>query len=75
MFKDDGMSRDYLKGLDITGPPTIPRHFIVRKGGVGDVIVASDSEDEAEDLNRARVNESSDDSDKVEKRVGQFGDN
>ena len=66
-----------MKGLDITGPPSIPRQFIVKKGGRGDVIVASDSEDEeeADNLNLARVIKSSDDSEEGEKAVGQFGDN
>ena len=76
VFKD-GRSREYMKGLDITGPPSIPRQFIVKKGGRGDVIVASDSEDEeeADNLNLARVIKSSDDSEEGEKAVGQFGDN
>ena len=76
VFKD-GRSREYMKGLDISGPPSIPRQFIGKKGGMGDVIVASDSEDEeeADDLNLARVNRSSDDSEEEEKAVGQYGDN
>ena len=76
VFKD-GRSREYMKGLDITGPPSIPRQFIVKKGGMGDVIVASDSEDEeeADNLNLARVIKSSDDSEEGEKAVGHFGDN
>ena len=78
VFKD-GRSREYMKGLDITGPPSIPRQFIVKKGGRGDVIVASDSEDEeeeeADNLNLARVIKSSDDSEEGEKAVGHFGDN
>ena len=63
----------YIKGLDVSGPPTIPKQFKIKPGGRSDVIVDSESdesdEDDLDDLNRARI-ETSDDEDKVE----HFGD-
>ena len=44
-------SSDRMKGLDITAPPSLPRHYMVRKGGRGGVYEGGDSEDEEEDIN------------------------
>ena len=61
--------------MDITGPPSVPRQFVVKPGGMGDVLVDSDdSDDEVDDeLNNARVADS--DSDDEGYNVGDFGDN
>jgi hypothetical protein len=56
--------------LDITGPPSVPRQFVVKPGGMGDVLVDSDDSDE---LNNARVADSDSDDDGY--NVGDFGDN
>jgi hypothetical protein len=58
-----------MKGLDVSGPPTIPKQFKIKPGGQSDVIVDSESDESDEDeddLNRARVETSGDDEEKVE---------
>ena len=60
-------SADIIKGLDINGPPDIPRQFAVRKGDREDIIDDSDSEDEVDELNQARCEDGGSD-------IGCFGD-
>ena len=74
IFQTNSEREDTIKGIDITGPPSLPRPFLVREGGEGDIIV--DSEDEkgdeesADELNTARIE---DEEDTV--AVDAFGDN
>ena len=42
-----------MKGIDITGLPSLPRHFVVRKGCRSDIFLGSD--DDNDDLNKAIV--------------------
>ena len=72
-----------MKGIDITGPPSLPRSFAVKEGGEGDISVDSDSDDEKEDdpeddLNTARIYEDEDLNNNNEKKdpgeVVEFGD-
>ena len=71
-----------MKGIDVTGPPSLPRSFIVKAGGEGDIIVDSESDDEKEDdpvddLDTARIEEDEDlnnNSKKVTREVVEFGD-
>ena len=60
-------SADIMKGLDITGPPDIPRQFVVKKGGREDIIVDSDSDNDVDGLNQARYEDGGSD-------IGSFGD-
>lgn len=60
-------SADIIKGLDITGPPDIPRQFAIKKGCREDIIVDSDSDEEEDELNQARCEEGGSD-------IGSFGD-
>ena len=76
-----------MKGIDITGPPSLPRPFVVKKGGEGDIIVDSDSDSEdekgddeaADELNTARIEDEEDLSNNIAEKdtleVDAFGDN
>ena len=46
-----------MKGIDLSAPPTLPKHFFVSKGCSGDVYVGSDSEEEKDnsELNNAMI--------------------
>ena len=74
---------NFVKGLDINGPPGLPRPFLVKKGGMGDVILdSSDSEEEVDDdeLNFARLESDHGSRQSSEKSagvddIGDFGDN
>ena len=64
-----------MKGIDVTGPPALPKHFHVKKGCMGDIYVGSEdeSEDESEDdeedeLNNGRMDDFDSDN------VGKDGD-
>ena len=35
--------------VDVTGPPSLPRHFVVKKGCMEDVDVGSDSEEDEDE--------------------------
>ena len=62
-----------MKGLYVSGPPTIPKQFKIKRGGQIDGIVdkeSDDSDEDKDDLIRARVETSGDDEEKVE----HFGD-
>ena len=54
----------------MTGPPSLPKHFKVKKGCLGDIMVGSDTEDDDEDemnIGRVEDEQSSDE-------VGEHGD-
>ena len=73
-----------MKGIDITGPPSLPRPFVVKKGGEADIIVDSDGDSESDDdmsvdeLNTARIEDNDDLSNNNAKKdtleVVSFGD-
>ena len=75
---------DTIKGIDITGPPSLPRPFVVRKGCEGDIIVDSDSDSDSEgddmsvdELNTARIEDNDDLNNNAKKHtleVVSFGD-
>ena len=70
MFKDDKFkAEDLMMGRDITGPPSLPRPFLIIKGGESHVLLCSDLYDNADkdeedfaenyiddELNMARLN-------------------
>ena len=44
----DDAGEEYMKGIDITGPPSLPKHFKVKRGGRGDIIVVTDESDDSD---------------------------
>ena len=38
-----------MKGVDITAPPSLPRHFVVRKGCRGDIYLGESDDDDDHD--------------------------
>ena len=49
-FKSGEGSEGKIKGLDITGPPSLPRHFTLIKGCRGDIYMGeSDDDDEGDE--------------------------
>ena len=70
IFKDS--SESGVKGIDISGPPSQPRPFVIIDAA--DVIVESDDDDE---LNNAMIdeNEEADQEGDEDTGPGEFGDN
>ena len=75
VFRDRWGGDDIMQGIDVTGPPSLPKHFIVKKGCMGDILVGSDSEDdedeEENEMNKGMIGDGDSDSDDV----GEHGDN
>ena len=44
-FKGSLGREDFMRGIDITAPPTLPKHFAVRKGCRDDIEAGSNSDD------------------------------
>ena len=53
-FTDARGGGDFIKGLDVTGPPARPMHFLINPGGKGDIII--DSSDDGSDLEENALN-------------------
>ena len=62
VFKDpDDDTQKYMTGIDITSPPSLPKPFIIKSGGVCDVIVGDDEEnDDGEEYNEENEDEEDD---------------
>ena len=61
-FREAVVFADYgsIKGLDVTGPPSKPQHFRIRKGWQHSVLLPRPSFEESDgDLNIARLDDSS----------------
>jgi len=49
-FKSSEGSEGKMKGVDITAPPSLPRHYVVKKGCRGDIYLGeSDDDDEGDE--------------------------
>ena len=59
-FKDSLGREDRIKGIDVTAPPSLPKHFSVYTGHRCDVIVGSSSDESEDELDTARVGDSGD---------------
>ena len=71
VFKDTDAGDEYMKGIDVTGPPSLPKHFRVKRGGMANVLVGSDTEnDDDDEMNNGMVEEAGPSSDVV----GEDGD-
>ena len=49
VFRERWGKNELMKGIDVTGPPSLPRHFVVKKGCMEDVDVGSDSEEDEDE--------------------------
>ena len=76
MFKGSSGDDSLIKGLDISGPPSLPRPFIILSGGEADVIVASDDEDEdvTDELNNAMMENGEREAENNNAGPAEFGD-
>ena len=52
VFKERPVGKNKIKGIDITAPPSLPKHFSIMMGCSKYVYIGSDSESEDE-LNTA----------------------
>ena len=56
VFLDYDAGEEFMKGIDITGPPALPKQFKVKRGGRGDIIVVSDESDESDnEMNKGMI--------------------
>ena len=56
-FIETGGSQHY-KGIDITSPPSLPRYFLVKRGGRGYILAGNDEDnDDSDDSNNEEVNQ------------------
>ena len=57
IFKSSEGRSGKMKGLDISGPPSLPRHFVVKWGCRSDIYFGEDeeSEDDDEDMSNPGV--------------------
>ena len=54
-FKSSLGREKMMRGIDITAPPSLPRHFAVRKGGRKHVFIGVEMEESDDDHNKAIV--------------------
>ena len=48
-FKSSEGREGKIKGIDITAPPSLPRHFVVRKGCRGDIYLGDSDDGDSQD--------------------------
>ena len=55
-FKSSKGREGKIKGVDITAPPSLPRHFAVKKGCRGDIYLGSSDDDDTDDVDDDKEN-------------------